>query len=96
MNTKRWIALGIAAFLFAFSVVTSIFSTILSSDFQRTMDDFMKPTNSLLAEEVIEEGNLMKKIAVLDVNGTIQDTGSATSVFATAGYNHQAIFKKSK
>ena len=41
----------------------------------------MKPTNSLLAEEVIEEGNLMKKIAVLDVNGTIQDTGSAIFCF---------------
>jgi protease IV len=93
VNTKRWIALGIAAFLFAFSVVTSIFSTILSNDFQRTMDDFMKPTNSLLAEEVIEEGNLMKKIAVLDVNGTIQDTGSTSSIFATSGYNHQLFLK---
>ena len=56
----------------------------------------MKPTNSLLAEEVIEEGNLMKKIAVLDVNGTIQDTGSTTSIFATDGYNHQLFLKNLK
>ena len=41
----------------------------------------MNPTNGLLAEEVIEEGNLMKKIAVLDVNGTIQDTGEYYHLF---------------
>ena len=92
MNTKRWVALGIAAFLFAFSVVTSIFSTILSNDFQRTMDDFMKPTNSLLAEEVIEEGNLMKKIAVLDVNGTIQDTGSTIICFCYSWIQSSSYF----
>ena len=45
---------------------------------------------------MIEEGNLMKKIAVLDVNGTIQDTGETSSIFATGGYNHQAFLKKSK
>ena len=44
-------------------------------------------------EEVIEEGNVMKKIAVLDVNGTIQDTGETSSIFATGGYNHQAFLK---
>ena len=49
--------------------------------FREQWMDFMKPTNSLLAEEVIEEGNLMKKIAVLDVNGTIQDTGSTIVYF---------------
>ena len=64
--------------------------------FREQWMDIMKPTNGTISEEVIEEGNLMKKIAVLDVNGTIQDTGSTSSIFATSGYNHQAFLKKSK
>jgi len=36
---------------------------------------------------------LMKKIAVLDVNGTIQDTGDTTSIFSTSGYNHQVFLE---
>ncbi len=93
MNTKRWVALGIAAFLFAFSAITSVFSTIVSSDFQKAFDEMLNPTSTLLAEEVIEEGSPLKKIAVLDINGTIQDTGDATSIFSTVGYNHRAFLK---
>ncbi|KAA9027483.1 signal peptide peptidase SppA [Niallia endozanthoxylica] len=93
MNGKRWAALGIAAALFIFSIVINTFTTIFSKDFQTTMDEFMNPTAGLMSEEVIEEGNMMKKIAVLDVNGTIQDTGDTASIFASAGYNHQAFLK---
>ncbi|WP_428911313.1 signal peptide peptidase SppA [Niallia sp. Krafla_26] len=93
MNKKRWAALGIAAVLFFFSAITSIFSTFVSSNFQSTMDELMNSSNTLLTEEVIEDGNLLKKIAVLDVNGTIQDTGEATSFFSTVGYNHQGFLK---
>ncbi|WP_071393831.1 signal peptide peptidase SppA [Bacillus tuaregi] len=92
MNGKRWAALGIAAALLIFSVVINTFTTIFSKDFQATMDEFMNPTANLVSEEVLEEGNLMKKIAVLDVNGTIQDTGEA-SLFAPVGYNHQTFLK---
>lgn len=93
MNKKRWAALGIAAVLFLFSGITSVFSTIVTSDFQKNFDEMMNPTGGLLGEEVIEEGNALKKIAVLDVNGTIQDTGEASSLFSPVGYNHQAFLK---
>ncbi|WP_338449118.1 signal peptide peptidase SppA [Niallia oryzisoli] len=93
MNGKRWAALGIAAALFIFSVVINTFTTIFSKDFQTTMDEWMNPTSGLLTEEVIEEGNVAKKIAVLDVNGTIQDTGDTSPIFAPAGYNHQTFLE---
>ena len=81
MNGKRWAALGIAAALFIFSIVTNAFSAFFSKDFQTTLDGIMNPTSDTVMEEVIEDGNLMKKIAVLDVNGTIQDTWRDFSYF---------------
>ena len=93
MNGKRWAALGIAVALLIFSIVTNAFSAFFSKDFQATMDGIMNPTSGTVTEEVIEEGNLMKKIAVLDVNGAIQDTGETSPIFSTGGYNHQAFLK---
>lgn len=93
MNGKRWAALGIAAALLFFSIITSVFSTIFSNKFQQSLDEWFMPGNELLTEEVIQEGNLMKKIAVLNLNGTIQDTGDATSLFSTGVYNHQSFMK---
>ena len=72
MNGKRWAALGIAAVLLFFSVAINTMTTFISKDFQKAMEDFMNPTNGFMAEEIIEEGNMMKRIAVLDLNGTIQ------------------------
>ena len=96
MNGKRWAALGIAVALLIFSIVTNAFSAFFSKDFQATMDGIMNPTSGTVMEEVIEEGNLMKKIAVLDVNGAIQDTGETSPIFSTGGYNHQAFLKNLK
>jgi protease-4 len=93
VNGKRWAALGIAAALFIFSLVTSIFSSIFSKDFQTTMDEWISPTSEYFTEEVIEDGNVGKRIAVLDVNGTIQDTGDTSSIFAAEGYNHRNFMK---
>jgi len=67
VNGKRWAALGIAVALLIFSIVTNAFSAFFSKDFQATMDGIMNPTSGTVMEEVIEDGNLMKKIAVLDV-----------------------------
>ena len=85
MNGKRWAALGIAVALLIFSIVTNAFSAFFSKDFQATMDGIMNPTSGTVMEEVIEDGNLMKKIAVLDVNGAIQDTGETSSYFFNGG-----------
>ncbi len=92
MNGKRWAALGIAAGLFVFSVVLNFVSAFAFTDIESSVTDLFA-SNEAFMEEVIEEGNAAKKIAVLDVNGVIQDTGDAASFFASPGYNHKEFMK---
>lgn len=90
MNLKRWLALGVAALLLITSIGVNALSAMLSRDFTSVFEEMMATSGSNSAMEyVIEEGNLSKRIAVLTVDGVIQDTGPASSLFATAGYNHQ-------
>lgn len=93
MNGKRWAALGIAGGLFFFSIITNIATSFAFKDVESSLNDLLA-SNAGFVEEVIEEGNEMEKIAVLDLNGVIQDTGEATSVFTSAGYNHKGFMKK--
>ncbi|MCM3215070.1 signal peptide peptidase SppA [Niallia taxi] len=94
MNKKRWAALGIAAFIFAFSVATSLVSTALTTDFNSLFSDIMASGNEEFTEDTLEDGNEFNKIAVLEVDGTIQDTGDTQSILSSAGYNHKAFMKK--
>ncbi|PWW26130.1 protease-4 [Cytobacillus oceanisediminis] len=93
MNGKRWAALGIAAGLFVFSVVLNFVTAFAFTDIESSVTDLFAGSNEAFMEEVIEEGNAMKKIAVLDVNGVIQDTGDAASLFASPGYNHKGFME---
>src|SRR6478735_1974987 len=94
MNKKRWIALLIAACLFIFSAIVNIgFSVKEEKD--DGLAGIFGGDDSELSETVIEKGNAAKKIAVLEVNGTIQDTGSGSSpLMSQNGYNHQAFLKQ--
>ncbi|MFC5735246.1 signal peptide peptidase SppA [Cytobacillus gottheilii] len=92
MNGKRWAAIGIAVFLFGFSVVSSLLFTF--RDAESSLAEMFTSASDPFAEEVIEEGNAMNKIAVLNLNGTIQDTGEAGSLLGATGYNHQSFMKK--
>ncbi|KAB2338840.1 signal peptide peptidase SppA [Cytobacillus depressus] len=96
MNGKRWAALGIAGALFIFSIVTSFLTGLAFKDFKTSFTDMFATSSNGFAEEVVEEGNQMKKIVILDVDGVIQDTGEATSLFTSAGYNHKGFMKKLK
>ncbi|KAF0819516.1 MULTISPECIES: signal peptide peptidase SppA [unclassified Cytobacillus] len=91
MNGKRWAALGIAAGLFVFSVVLNFVTAFAFTDLESSVNELFAGGNEAFLEEVIEEGNAQKKIAVLDVNGVIQDTGDAASLFASPGYNHKGF-----
>jgi protease IV len=93
MNGKRWAALGIAAALLFFSIITSVLSTFAFRNAESTFAD-MFPGDEAFAEEIIEPGSSTKKIAVLNVDGTIQDAGDASSLFASPGYNHKSFMKK--
>ncbi|MHA2958183.1 signal peptide peptidase SppA [Priestia megaterium] len=94
MNKKRWIALLIAACLFIFSAIVNIGLSV-KEEKDDGLAGIFGGDDSELSETVIEKGNAAKKIAVLEVNGTIQDTGSGSSpLMSQTGYNHQAFLKQ--
>lgn len=93
MNGKRWAALGIAVVLLVFSWVTNALSSMAFSNIESSWTEVFSATEEPFIEEIIEEGNTSKKIAVLEVNGAIQDTGDVTSFFQSPGYNHSAFME---
>lgn len=86
MTMKRWIAIIVAATLLAVSIGVNSLSYLFSKDFGGFMDELT--STSGYSETVIEQGTGKDKIAVLTLDGVIQDTGSVSSLFAS-GYNHQ-------
>ncbi len=90
MNGKRWIALAIAAGLFIVSIIVQITTTAATTNFA----DIFRDKDSLFDEAVIEEGSAdsSHKIAVLSLEGVIQDTGEG-SILASSGYDHQRFLK---
>ncbi|MEW8970259.1 MAG: signal peptide peptidase SppA [Mesobacillus sp.] len=87
MNGKRWAALGIAVGLFIASIFINFLSTVAFSDAEDVSEE-------MFAEEIIEEGDMLSKIAVLSINGVIQDTGDAESFFESPLYNHRAFMEQ--
>lgn len=94
MTGKRWAALAIAAVLLFFSIAINAFSMFAFSDFDKSLEEMFGATDELFMEEIIETGDALNQIAVLDVNGVIQDTGDAASFFTTEGYNHRSFMEK--
>lgn len=93
MNGKRWAALGIAAVILIISTGVSIVRSVVSSEREQALSKLIFPETEY-TEEVIEEGNPMKKIVVLNVEGVIQDTGEAGSLVSTETYNHHSFMEK--
>lgn len=94
MNKKRWGALGIAVLLFGVSIIVNAASVAFTTDFSKLFDEvFAEPTDSFI-EEVVEDGDALKKIAILEVNGVIQDTGSSGSLLSNGTYNHRDFMKQ--
>lgn len=92
MNTKRWVAVGIAAILF----ISSIMMSIVSSFFKQTETGFFSSLNEQLIEldmsNIIQSGDSTRRIAVLDVDGVIAQ--SADEIFVTSGYNHSLLLEQ--
>lgn len=85
MNRKRWIALGIAVFLFIISIGVQFTANMATTN----MDEFFN--FSSFDEKVIEEGSPASKIAVIPLNGVIQDTGQ--SGWNANTYNHSRFLE---
>lgn len=92
MTTKRWIAIIAAAVLVFVSIGVNLFSYKFTSDTSKLMDQLAKAEEQM-NDAVIEKGSLDERIAVLSIEGAIQDTGEA-SLFATEGYNHRRFMKQ--
>ncbi len=84
MNKKRWLALGIAAVIFFASILMNSISLLATDD--GAMTELFEA-----GEEVIQEGNYEQKIVVLDIDGTIADTGDTSSFLSSEGYHHQTL-----
>ncbi|EOF7812067.1 signal peptide peptidase SppA [Listeria monocytogenes] len=95
MNAKRWVALGI---VFALLIVSAL-AKFTSSQIASTEESSPTFVGSLFAdtgeltETVIEEGG-DDTIAVLSVDGTIQDTGDSGSLLGGGGYDHSFFMQQ--
>ena len=92
MNTKRVVALIIAAVLLFFSIGINTIITIFKTDFFSSFDTMMG-SDALTYENVIESGDFTERIANLKVDGVIQDVGEP-SIWETVDYNHQAFLEQ--
>ena len=94
MNTKRWIALVVAAAVLVVSLLVNSVFNIFQNNFTQNFEEMMAVENSQFEETVIEEGSANSRIAVLEVDGAIQDTGDASPLFGAAGYNHSFFMEQ--
>ena len=91
MNSKRWIALIVAAVLILFSIGLNSIIAIFKADFSQGFESVLSTDDTFLIDEVVLEGDdFDNRIALLTVEGTIQDVGSGT-YFEEVEYDHQAF-----
>jgi len=83
MNTKRWLAL-VAAIVLLFVSIGFRFTMSIASGLFDTIAEF---DEHYYEEEILEDGDWDERIAVLDLEGIIQDID--LSVFLTEGYHHE-------
>ncbi|PAV29732.1 signal peptide peptidase SppA [Virgibacillus profundi] len=88
MNSKRWIALIIAVALFVVSIGFQTVTSVATADF----DKLFNFDNKKFDEKVIEDGRGNDKIAVIHLNGIIQDA-SANSIINANAYNHKRFLE---
>ncbi|GGB03078.1 signal peptide peptidase SppA [Macrococcus hajekii] len=88
---KRIIALLVAASLLILSVATSLFTTDFTDSFTKELEGQLD--TGTLDEKSIEGTDMSNRIARVEVDGVIQDTGSP-SVFAQETYNHESMMQQ--
>ena len=88
MNTKRWVALGVAAVVLLFSIMVQVVQWASPNKEQSTSfwDTLLADE---LFEDVLEKGSFSERIAVMRVNGAIIDDNP--SFLSTETYHHQTF-----
>jgi protease IV len=92
MNTKRWLALGIAVFLFIASISFQFITSLAFGNFAFE-DNWFGTADKEISERVLEKGRANQKIVVLEVNGVIQDAVNPSSILETPAYSHKRFMK---
>ncbi|GKV64816.1 MULTISPECIES: signal peptide peptidase SppA [unclassified Sporosarcina] len=87
MTAKRWIAVAVAATLIFVSIGINTMSWFFTRDWNNLLNEITAVEQDV-QETVVEDGSMDERIAVLSVDGVIQDTGAA-SLFSGTEYNHQ-------
>lgn len=82
MNTKRWVAIAVAAAIVIFTIALPSRQTETDKNLESLL------SQNGLVENVIQEGSSNKKIAKLTIDGTITSQSSG-SIFSEAGYDHE-------
>ncbi|ELP8598126.1 signal peptide peptidase SppA [Listeria monocytogenes] len=95
MNAKRWVALGIVFALLIVSALAKFTSSQIASteESSSTFVESLFADTGELTETVIEEGG-DDTIAILSVDGTIQDTGDSGSLLGGGGYDHSFFMQQ--
>lgn len=89
--SKRIIALLIAAALLILATASSLFTTNFMESFTQELEGQMNAGE--LTENTLEGDDLDHRIARVEVDGVIQDTGSP-GLFGSEGYNHETMMKE--
>lgn len=92
MNAKRWAALGIAAGIFIVSFMVKFAFSFAFDDFASFEKSLFSLSDEEITERTIEPGTSFDRIAIIEVNGIIQDIGTS-SLFSQIGYHHQTTLR---
>ena len=93
MNTKRMVALIVAAVLLLFSLGINTLMSILTTDFKASFDSVMGG-DMLAFEEEFESGDSNERIVRLEVDGALLDSGETSLLSSGDNYNHQAFLQQ--
>lgn len=83
---KRIVAAVIAAALLVFGIFFSFFTSLWASDWEEMFNEFSG--GAFPPSFVVEDGDMDNKIAIINIEGTIMDTGQQSSMFSGVGYDH--------
>lgn len=92
MNAKRWAALGIAAGVFVVSLMVKLAFSLAFGEFSSFEESLFAVGDEEITERTIERGTGFDRIAIVEVNGVIQDTASS-SLFSQVGYHHKTTLR---
>ncbi|AKG74258.1 signal peptide peptidase SppA [Salinicoccus halodurans] len=91
---KRIIAVVIALALVVFGVIASVFNAMWASDWEDVFSEFSG--GAFPPSTVIEEGDASNRIALINIEGTIMDSGQQPGMFGGEGYNHTLVIESLK